>query len=222
MSNEQSEKVSRNEEIRAIFIFGLLAVFAYVKVQYPTLTLTYPNGSFNLVPLINIIIIFWSLYALFMVLGLSEDTIGKSFANIFRSGSKLFLQYSFMFMGIFSFLFGLIVYGLRILLALFIVLTALIVGLYVRSNKKTNRSNKGLSLKDLKEYFKSGKVKKDLPLISGLVFLFSIIVILYYPESWFASSVIIFIAFVVAVVTVSLFIAFQKTKDDKMKDDYDI
>ena len=210
MSNEQSEKVSRNEELRAIFIFGLLAVFAYVKVQYPTLTLTYPNGSINLIPLINIIIIFWSLYALFMVLGLSEDTIGKSLANTLRRGSKLFLQYSFMFMGIFSFLFGLIVYGLRMLLVLFIVLTVLIVGLYVRSNKKTNRSDKGLSLKTLKQYFKSGES----------VFLFSIIVTLYYPESWFASSAIVFIAFVVAVVTGSLILAFQKSKDEEIKDDY--
>ena len=152
MSNGQSEKVNQNEEIRAIFIFGLLAVFAYVKIQYPTLTLTYQNGSIDLAYVIDIIIIFWSLYAFFMVLGLSEDAIGKSLAYMFRRLSKLFLQICFILLGVFSLIFGFIVYDLKFLLGLFIILTALVV--YVYLDKRPKFSLRWSSLKDTKEYFK--------------------------------------------------------------------
>jgi hypothetical protein len=220
LSNEQSEKVSRNEEIRAIFIFGLLAVFAYVKIQYPTLTLTYPNGSINLIFLIDIIIIFWSLYAFFMVLGLSEDTIGKSFAYMFRELSKLFLQVCFILLGVISFIFGFTVYDLRFLLGLFVILTALVV--YVYLTKRPKFSLRLSSLRDTKQYFRSVKTRKNLRLILGLSFSFSVVVVLQYPKSWFESTFVVLAAFVVAVVAVSLIIAFEKSKDDEMEDYYNI
>lgn len=182
--------------------------------------LSYPNGTINLVSLIDIIIILWSLYAFFMVLGLSEDTIGKPFADVFRGLSKIFLQLCFIVLGVFSIPFGLIIYGVRFIFALFIILTALIV--YFILYKTPKFSLKQLSPKYIKEYFKSGKVKKNLPLILMLVFLFSTTVVLQYPESWFASSVIVFIAFVVAAATVSILIASQKSKDDEMKNEYNI
>ncbi len=213
------EKVSRNEEIRALFIFGLLAVFAAIRVQYSTLTLTYPYGTINLVPVIDIIIILWSLYAFFMVLGLSEDTIGKSAADTFRGVSMIFLRYSYLTLGTFLVPFGLIVYGLRIIFVLFIILAAVIVFLYVQFSKRPKRLHKRLSLKDLKKSLKA-KVKKEFSSILGLAFLFSATVVLAYPESWFASPAIFFIAFVIAVITVSLMVAFQKSKTNNKIDDY--
>lgn len=211
MSTDQTEQVTRNEEIRAIFIFGLLAVFAYVKTQYKTLTLVYPNGSFNLIPVINILIILWSLYAFFMVLGLSRDAIGKPASDTFRRFSPMFLQYSFILLGVFGFLFGIVVYGSRILFILFIMLVAVISGLYVHFKNRPKGSHvKRLSLR---EYLKSEKIKKDIPFILGLIFLLSVTVVFQYPNSWFASTVIIWTAFVVAVATVIPLVAFSKPKN---------
>lgn len=222
MSIDQSEKVSRNEEIRAIFIFGLLAVFASIRVQYPTLTLTYPYGTINLVGILDIILILWSFYAFFMVLGLSEDSVGKTTAESFRGAASVFLRYSFIILGTFLLPFGLIVYGLRVILVLFIILAAVIVGLFVYFSKRPKPFHKRLSFQALKEYIKSGKVKENLPSILGLVFLISATVVLNYPESWFASSAIVLIAFAVAVVTVSFIIAFRKPKDNSTEADYSI
>ena len=173
-----------------------------------------------MIPVIDIVIILWSLYAFFMVLGLSKDTIGKS-AIIFRDASKVFLQYSFMILGVFMVLFGFLIYGFRLIFVLFIVVTTLIIGLYVHLSKRTKRSHERLSLKCIKEYL-SGKMMNNRPFILGLIFLSSATIVLYYPDSWFASTIVIFVFFVSAVVSVSLILAYQKEKSDKMTEDYNI
>ena len=219
MSREQSERVSRNEEIRALFIFGLLAVFASIRVQYQTLTVTYPNGSFNLAPIIDVIIILWSLYAFFMVLGLSGDTIGKSTAIVLKGISKVFLQYSYILLVFFLIPFGLIIYGVRFLLVLFIILAAFIVAIYVRIKSRPKQNSKKLSLR---AYFTTERLRKNLPFVLGLIFLFSATIVFYYPDSWFGSSVIVFVAFIIAVIAVSLLIGFRKPNDSEreLEDDY--
>jgi hypothetical protein len=145
--------VSRTEEIRAIFIFGLLAVFAYVKTQYPTLELVYTNGSVDIVPLVNILMILWSVYALFMVLGLSRDTIGKM-APIFKNLSRVFLQYSYFLLAIFGLLYGLVIYGYRILPLLLIIGVTIVTALlfYLKEKTKHKHLNKKIEFGDFKKY----------------------------------------------------------------------
>lgn len=204
-------EVSRNEEIRAIFIFGLLAIFAYVKSQYPTLMLVYPNGSFDLIPIINILIILWSLYAFFMVLGLSTDSLGKS-ASIFRDISTAFLQYSYFVLGLFVFLFGFTIYGSRFFLTLLLIVAIFAISIVLYLDGRPKRENKLLSfnLSDLKKY----KLQ-----ILGFIFLFASTMMvyfpLYYPESFLASWLSSFIMFVIAVISVTLILIIQKLKEEK-------
>lgn len=216
LSSNQQEEVSRSEEVRAIFIFGLLAVFAYVKTQYKTLTLTYSYGSFNLIPLINILIILWSMYAFFMVLGLSEDTIGK-IAYSFKQGSKMFLQFSFMLLGVFAVLFGFIVYGLRLLYGLAIILGVLIASLVIYLHRRPKPLRKGFGL-----VLSFRSLKKYRALFLGLTFLTSITIILYYPNSWLESSYVIFAFFIIALLSAALILAYQDRKIDKTTDDFNI
>ena len=214
----QSEEVSRNEEIRAILVLGLLAVFASVRVQFSTLELTYPYGTLNLVPVIDILIIFWSLYALFMVLGLSEDSIGKSASNVFRELSTSFMKYSFIFLGAFLVPFGFIIYGLRMIYMLLIVLVIVIISILVYLERRLKNRHERLSWKDFVGYLKSGKIKKYRSFVLGLIFIFSILAVSIYPESWFAPRAVVTIAFVVAVVTITIIIMSRKPED--VQNDY--
>jgi hypothetical protein len=219
LSKDPTVEVSRNEEIRAIFIFGLLAVFAYVKIQYPTLKIGYPYGTINLIPLIDIVIILWSLYAFFMVLGLSKDAIGKS-ATVFRFNATFFLQYSFIILGFFGVLFGFLIYGVRLILLLFMIASTVIIGLFFHFIKRTKPSNERLSFKDFKEFL--SKIKNYRSFISGLVLLSSVTIVLYYPNNWFGSTAVIISFFGVAVVCVGLILIFQNNKTDKSMDEYNI
>lgn len=136
MSKGQSVKVSKNDEIRALFIFGLLAVFASIRVQYSQLIVTIGYGSVNLVPLIDMIIILWSLYAFFMVIGLSSDIVGKNTASVFKSVSNVFLQWSYAILAIFMIPIGLTAYGIRFILMALLILVVGIIGLLIVLYKK--------------------------------------------------------------------------------------
>jgi len=154
-----------------------------------------------------------------MVLGLSGDTIGISTATIFKGISNVFLQYSYILLVIFLIPFGLIVYGLRILLVLFIILTALIVALYVKLKSRPKQINRKISIR---AYFTAERLRKNVPFVLGLVFLFSAIIIFYYPDSWFGSTAIVMTAFIIAVVTVSVIVGFRTPKniENELEDDY--
>jgi len=220
--------VSRNEEIRAIFIFGLLAVFAYVKTQFATLNLVYTFGTFDLIVIINILLVLWSMYALFMVLGLSRDTLGKSASRMFRDSSKMFLQYSYAVLAIFMVLFGFLIFGvLRIVLFLFIVGTIGLIAAFFYFENKPKILERKLSFKEIikiiieiKNYILQ-KIMDSKAFIVGLLFLFSATGVMYYPDNWFASDVLIFVFFTAAVFSVS-YLLYLRANKRKEVDEYSI
>ena len=95
----------RKEELRGIFALGLLAVlvsFRYAQ-GHDTIMFNFGAGSFDLVPMLDITIALWSLYAFFMVIGLSVDELPKSITEAFRSTSKAFFVNKLHTIGIFWF-----------------------------------------------------------------------------------------------------------------------
>jgi len=129
--------VDRTEEIRALFIFGLLAVLASFRVSSASsLEVVFPYGPYNLLPIFDEIIVLWSLYAFFMVLGLSKDSIGITAATVFRRSSKLFLQLSFIFLAIILLPVGFVAYGFRFGLMLLLIVVVLAIGFLLYLYKK--------------------------------------------------------------------------------------
>ncbi|MBO3842189.1 MAG: hypothetical protein FGF48_07215 [Candidatus Brockarchaeota archaeon] len=92
----------RVEEIRGLFVLGLLAVLATIRFQAGKIIVTIGQVSFDIIPLLDITIVLWSFYAFFMVLGLSEDLIGKTASEAFRSLSKTFLSIDFALLAMIS------------------------------------------------------------------------------------------------------------------------
>jgi hypothetical protein len=75
----------RIEEIRGVFVLGLLAVLVSIRFGYKELLIYVGEPYFNLISgLIDITIVFWFLYAYLMVLGISEDVIGKNTRNYLK------------------------------------------------------------------------------------------------------------------------------------------
>ena len=60
--------------------------------------------SLDIIPLLDMTIALWSLYAFFMVMGLSEDVIGKVLSNLSRETAKAFLGLNFILLIFLSFL----------------------------------------------------------------------------------------------------------------------
>lgn len=87
LTREQSSDIKK-EEIRGLFVLGLLAVLASVRLQYNSLMVNIGQGSFNLLVFFDFTIVFWSLYAVFMVFGLSADMLGKTSWRMYRHCAK--------------------------------------------------------------------------------------------------------------------------------------
>jgi predicted Kef-type K+ transport protein len=90
----------RIEEIRGVFILGLLAILVSIRFKYEDFPVNIGQFSFNLIGLVDITIGFWILYAYFMILGVSEDILGKKFSEQFLNLSRFFLFLYFVFLGI--------------------------------------------------------------------------------------------------------------------------
>ncbi|MEM3490046.1 MAG: hypothetical protein QXO75_10405 [Nitrososphaerota archaeon] len=99
---EASKSELRVEEIRGLFVLGLLAVLATIRLQRDKMIVTIGQVSFDIIPLLDITIVLWSFYAFFMVLGLSEDIIGKTTSEAFRNLSKTFLSIDFALLAMIS------------------------------------------------------------------------------------------------------------------------
>jgi hypothetical protein len=105
---------TKKEEIRGLFVLGLLAVLTSVRVQYSKMPVTIGQSSFDVVVFFDLTILFWSFYAFFMVFGLSEDMLGKSIAEVCRGVAKAFLQFNFMMLSVFGLLFAYYAYPTRL------------------------------------------------------------------------------------------------------------
>ncbi len=102
---DESEKFSSSylnrEEIRGLFTLGLLAVVASLRIQYLGRLITIPVSErvVDLTPLFDSTIILWSLYAFFMMLGVSDDILGEKGARALRFISKYYLFFSYFLIG---------------------------------------------------------------------------------------------------------------------------
>ncbi len=110
--------IGKNEEIRGLFVLGLLAVLTSVRVQYSKMEVVIGQSTFDVVVFFDLTILFWSFYAFFMVFGLSEDMLGKGVANACRDIATAFLQFNFLALLTLGLLFGYFAYPTRLPYAL--------------------------------------------------------------------------------------------------------
>jgi len=133
-----SERESRNsyfkrEELRGLFVLGLLAVVASIRIQNEEITMIVEGKSYNVVVFLDIMLVMWSFYAFFMVLGFSEDIIGKKSASTFREVSTNYLYFSFVILAFLSIAFAYSVYPTRTPYALGFLLVAFVYWLIRKS-----------------------------------------------------------------------------------------
>ncbi len=89
------------EEIRGLFTLGLLAVVVAVRIQYTDGIILYYDGApYSVTHFFDWMIVLWSFYAFFMILGTSDDLIGKSGSKLFKKYSIYYLHISFIILGI--------------------------------------------------------------------------------------------------------------------------
>jgi hypothetical protein len=213
LQREETERVTRRDEIRALFIFGLLAVLASIRVQYSILNVSFAYGSLNLVPIIDDIIVLWSFYAFFMITGLSRDVVGKTVARVCRGVSTVFLQWSFIILGFLLFPAGLLAYGARMFLFLLLILLAVVIGFVALLSKKR------FSFKDWwnkrKDFGRVLTSKEKRVTLLGFIILSSVSGVLYYPKEWVASTEMVLLFYVVAAVAMSIYLFLQEPKTDE-------
>ena len=164
------ERDFRNEEIRGLFVLGLLAVLSSLRVQSDTLTVSIGQLSFNIIPIMDITIILWSFYAFFMVFGLSEDVIGKTASNAFREAAKSFLYFNFVVLVSLSLLFGYIAYPTRLPWALGLILVLILYPIYAKLREIRRKSVK-INVKKI--------VKSNLSGILGITILICFTMIMF-------------------------------------------
>jgi len=146
LSREHARETNK-EEIRGLFVLGLLAVLASVRVQYSTMIVNIGQDSYDMILFFDITIFTWSLYAFFMVFGLSEDMIGKTIASVCYESAKGFLYFNFLALFVLSFILAYSAYPTRLpwvlgLLTLF--------GIFVLIRKLRKREKKPFKF-DLKK-----------------------------------------------------------------------
>jgi hypothetical protein len=171
MSNEsedESEKPTKiylgREEIRGLFTLGLLAVITAIRIQYIALNreITIPiNGTqYDVTPFFDWMIVLWSLYAFFMVLGLSDDIIGEKASKGLRRISRYYLYVSFLILGFFAIVFYYSIYPLQAIglsvfaVAIFVYWFTKQIYMLAKKIKKKGLSVKSLPRK-LLDYLKS-------------------------------------------------------------------
>jgi hypothetical protein len=180
LSREPRE--NRNEEIRGIFVLGLLAVLIAIKLQSPSGKLDVTLGqlkNLDIMPLINFIIILWSLYAFFMVFGLSEDVVGKTISQMFRGIARACLLMNFVLLAFLGAFYGYFAYPTRLPYVIGLILIILIFGAlkeFLKARKKPKKQSRWkLTIKGLKENL-------SVLMLFGLFVI--IAVILQYPDDW--------------------------------------
>lgn len=173
--NNSTESELKKEEIRGLFVLGLLAVLASIRVQSEKMMVTVGQLTFDMMPLLNITIILWSFYAMFMVFGLSEDMLGKSASNMFRETAKAFLYFNFLALGFLSLMLGLLAFPSRLPWALGLMSLLVLYAVFekLREITKLRKSDKPLKLG-----FKNW-VKSNLRPLSTVLILFCFVMIMF-------------------------------------------
>jgi hypothetical protein len=103
---EEEPRFLAREEIRGLFTLGLLAVVTSIRIQNPSgISLIIDGKPYYITGLIDWMIFLWSFYAFFMILGLSDDIIGKKASKAFRRLSKYYLYFSYCWVALLAFAF---------------------------------------------------------------------------------------------------------------------
>lgn len=195
MSNSQSDMDYGREELRGFFVLGLLAVLVVIRFQSEKLMVSIGQSPVDIIPLLNITIILLSLYAFFMVLGISDDVIGKTLAESFRNLSKYFLRLDFLLTGFLGTLYFIIGYGTRAVWIIGFIAAFSLIGVLL-SLRKTK----------LKEAIKKRKITKldllgSISLLLLLVFVACAAALFLYPDEqylvvFFVLGIVSFLVFV--------------------------
>ena len=174
--NESEKADYKREELRGLFTLGLLAVLVAIRFQNEKLMVTVGQISFDIIPWINITIGLWAFYAFFMVLGLSDDVVGKTLAETFKHFSKLFLQIYFVWSGFLGTLYFILGFPTRSLWILGLIGFSFLFVILLSLRK--------IKFRSLKEIWKKSKITKlDLLERAFLIsFLICVTVLMYYPD----------------------------------------
>jgi len=196
-SKNESSNQNRKEEIRGLFVLGLLAVLSAIRIQNSEMLVEIGRISVDIIPWIDITILLWSLYAFFMVLGLSEDIIGKSISTSFRGAAGVFLGLNYAILILLSLLVFVSGFLPRIPYALFLLL---ILAFYLASVKlrKRGRPSKA-KVRDWWESFQS-----NTPQMLMLVFALCVVLTIYTHEEYLIPS------FITGCVAVVLYIVLKE------------
>lgn len=98
--NYTSNSPSRIEEVRGLFVLGLLAVVASIRIQNTEIILAFNGDGFNVTIFLDVMIFLWSFYAFFMVLGQSTDMFEEKISSAFKQTSRQLLMLSFIILTI--------------------------------------------------------------------------------------------------------------------------
>lgn len=177
-------------------MLGLLAVLSAIRIQDKEMMVQIGQTSFDAIFLLDFTITFWSLYAFFMVLGLSEDVIGKTISSLSRETSKAFLALNFILLIVFSFLIFYSGFPTRLPWALVLILTLVC----YKAISKLRKRKKPLELK--LNIWKS--IKSNTPQMLMLTFTLCVILTIYAPDE----HVIPY--FIIGCVAIALFIVIKE------------
>lgn len=114
MSRENLSEDTHREEIRGLFVLGLLAVLATVRIQNQKMMVTIGQLTLDAIPILDFTLVMWSFYAFFTVLGLSEGILGQAMTESFKGAAKAFLTANFIILAAFATLFGYFAYPSRL------------------------------------------------------------------------------------------------------------
>jgi hypothetical protein len=96
MSGQKGElSDERREEIRGLFTLGLMAVLITLRVTQTEIIFHFLGQEYIMTEVIDVSLGFWALYALFMIIWLSDDWLPKKVCKIAYELGRLMLVISF-------------------------------------------------------------------------------------------------------------------------------
>ena len=108
-----TSSTSRLEEVRGLFVLGLLAVVVSIRIQNTNLIMIIDSKSFDVTIFLDVMIFLWSFYAFFMILGQSTDMFEEKLSDSFKQISRQMLLISFLMLTILSSTFFYSIYPTR-------------------------------------------------------------------------------------------------------------
>jgi hypothetical protein len=204
--NKSSDIDFKKEEIRGLFVLGLLAVLASIRAQSDKIMVTFGELSFDVIPMLDMTIVLWSFYAVFMVFGLSEDMLGKSASKVFRDTAKTFLTFNFLVLSFMALMLGFLAYPSRLPWALALIILLILYAVFEEAREITKHKKLSSLLKlDMKKW-----AKLNLRPLSTLLILLSFTMIMFGSD---ARYVIPF--FIIGCVGITIFIIATRQQKGK-------